>query len=95
MTSIPPISLSMLGADAWAASRDSVPVGRIELRDDRFVVNTADQHQIGRYREFSKALAALDSYRGQSGSWKVLLPITLLFGVLAGGLAVFGIELLF
>ena len=85
----------MLGADAWVASRDSVPVGRIELRDDRFVVKTADQHQIGRYREFSQALDALDRYRGQSGPWKILLPITLLFGALAVGLAIFGVGLLF
>ena len=95
MTSIPPISLSMLGNDSWLASRGSEPVGRIELQNDRFVVNSADSHRVGRYREFSKALAALDSYSGLSGSWKILLPITLLFGALAVGLAVFGVELLF
>jgi len=95
MTSIPPISLSMLGADAWIASRGSEPVGRIELQNDRFVVNAADSHQVGRYRDFSKALAALDGYRGLSNSWKVLLPVTILFGALAVGLAVFGVDLLF
>ena len=95
MTAIPPISLSMLGTDSWLATRGSEPVGRIELQNDRFVVNSADAHRVGRYRDLSKALAALDSYRGLSGSWKVLLPITLLFGALAVGVAVFGVELLF
>ena len=95
MTSITPISLSMLGTDSWLATRGSEPVGRIELRDDRFVVNSADSRQVGRYREFSKALAALDGYRGLSNSWKILLPVTILFGALAAWLAVFGVDLLF
>jgi len=94
MTSITPISLSMLGTDSWLATRGSEPVGRIELQNDRFVVKSADSRRVGRYRDFSKALAALDSYRGLSGSWKVLLPITLLFGALAVGLAVFAAGLL-
>ncbi len=95
MTSITPISLSMLGTDSWLASRGTQPVGRIELQNDRFVVNSADSRQVGRYREFSKALAALDGYRGLSSSWKVLLPVSVLFGAVAVGLAVFGLELLF
>ena len=95
MTSITPLSLSMLGADRWLATRGNEPVGRIELENDRFVVNTADSHRVGRYRDFSKALAALDGYRGLGSSWKVLLPITVLFGALAVSLAVFGVELLF
>ncbi len=85
----------MTGADSWLASRGSQPVGRIELQDDRFVVNAADSRRVGRYREFSKALAALDGYRGLGRSWKVLLPISVLFGAVAVGFAVFGIDLLF
>ena len=85
----------MLGTDSWLATRGSEPVGRIELQNDRFVVNAADSHRVGRYRDFSKALAALDGYRGLSSSWKVLLPVTVLFGAVAVGLAIFGVELLF
>ena len=95
MTSITPISLSMLGTDSWLASRGSQPVGRIELQNDRFVVESADAHRVGRYREFSKALAALDGYRGLHASWKVLLPVTVLFGAAAVALAIFGVDLLF
>ncbi len=95
MTSIPPISLSMLGTDSWAATRGSVPVGRVEYRGDRFVVIAADQYVLGRYREFGKALAALDTYRGLHRSWKALLVVALLAGVAAVGFAVFGIDLLF
>ena len=85
----------MLGNDAWAATRGAVPVGRVELRDDRFVVTAADQYQLGRYRDFSKALTALDSYRGLHRSWKALLVVAMLFGAGAAGIAVFGIDLLF
>lgn len=94
MTNLP-ISLSMLGPDAWAASRGSVPVGRVELQNNRFVVTAADKYQLGRYRDFSKALTALDSYRGLHRSWKVLLAVALLFGTGAVGIAVLGIDLLF
>jgi hypothetical protein len=85
----------MLGTDAWAASRGSVPIGRVELRNNRFVVIAADQYELGRYRDFSKALTALDTYRGLHRSWKVLLVIAVIAGVAAVGIAVFGIELLF
>lgn len=95
MTSITPISLFMLGNDSWAATRGSEPVGRLELRGDRFVVTAADQYVLGRYREFSKALSALDSYRGLHRSSKVLLGIALLAGVGAVALGLFGIDLLF
>jgi hypothetical protein len=95
MTSIPPISLSMLGTDSWLATRGSVPVGRVELRDDRFVVTAADQYELGRFREFGKALTALDGYRGLHRSWKALLVVALVIGAAAVGVAVFGIDLLF
>jgi hypothetical protein len=95
MTSIPPLSLAMLGTDSWAASRGSVPVGRLELRNDRYVVIAADQYVLGRYREFGKALSALDAYRGLHRSWKALLVVALVIGAAAVGVAVFGIDLLF
>jgi len=95
MTSIPPISLSMLGSDSWMATRGSEPIGSVELRGDRFVVTAADHYQLGRYRDFSKALTALDSYRGLHRSWKALLVVAVLFGAAAVGVAVFGIDLLF
>ena len=95
MTSIPTISLSMLGADSWAATRGSEPVGRVELRDDRFVATAADHYELGRYRDFSKALTALDSYRGLHRSWKVLMGIAVIALGGAVGLAVFGIDLIF
>ncbi len=94
MTSIAPISLSMRGSDSWVAFRDSVTVGRIELRDNRFVVEAADHYRVGRYREFSKALAALDNYRGLHRSWIVLLAIGLAVAVVAVSLAVFGADLI-
>jgi len=95
MTSITPLSLSMLGTDSWLASRGSEPVGRIVLQNDRFVVKAADSYQLGRYRDFSKALTALDTYRGLHRSWKALLVVAVLFGTAAVGVAVFGIDLLF
>ena len=85
----------MLGTDTWAATRGTEPVGRVELRGDRFVVTAADQYQLGRYRDFSKALTALDTYRGLHRSWKVLLAVAVLAAGAAVGLAVFGIDLLF
>jgi hypothetical protein len=85
----------MLGPEQWLASRGTQPVGRIELRDDRYVVNDAQSHLVGRYREFSKALTALDTYRGLHWSWKVLLPIALLAGAGAVMAAAAGFELLF
>ena len=85
----------MAGTDSWRATRGSVPVGSVELRDDRFVAIAADNYQLGRYRDFSKALTALDTYRGLHRSWKVLLAVAVLFGTAAVGVAVFGIDLLF
>ena len=95
MTPIQPLSLSMLGPEQWLATRGAEPVGRIELHDDRYIVNAADSHVVGRYREFSKALAALDSYRGLHGSWKVLLPLAILAGAAAAAVAVYGFETLY
>ena len=95
MTSIAPISLSMRGSDSWIALRDDVPVGQIELRGDRFVVEAADHYRVGRYREFSKALTALDNYHGLHRSWIVLLVVGLAVAGVAVGLAVFGADLLF
>ena len=95
MPTNPPLSLSMLGTDRWLATRGSEPVGRIELEHDRFVVEAADQHRVGRYREFSKALAALDGYRGMSGSWKPLLVLAVLSGAAAITAAVYGVNLFF
>ena len=95
MTTIAPISLSMRGSDSWIALRDEVPVGQIELRGDRFVVEAADHYRVGRYRDFSKALTALDNYHGMRRSWIVLLGVGLVVAVVAVGLAVFGADLLF
>ena len=94
MTSIAPISLSMRGSDSWVAFRDSVTVGQIELRGNRFVVEAADHYRVGRYREFSKALEGLDNYRGLHRSWIVLLAIGLAVAVVAVSLAVFGADLI-
>ena len=95
MTPTQPLSLSMLGPEQWLATRGSEQVGRIELRDDRYVVNAADSYMVGRYREFSKALAALDGYRGLHHSWKALLPVALLFGAGASFVAIYGLDTLF
>ena len=84
----------MLDSQTWSATRGSEHVGHIALRGDRFVVEAADSYPVGRYREFSKALAALDRYRGLHRSWKVLLPLALLAGAGASVIAYYGLETL-
>jgi hypothetical protein len=61
----------------------------------RFAAIAADGYVIGRYREFSKALAALDSYRGLRRSWKVLMAFAVVAAAGAIVLAVTGFELLY